>query len=120
MKYFPGFPIYKCIFYFFQSLPKSENVESDLQKASLEVILLREEESKLRQENLQLKVSMFVCIYTHKKFLTPIILLFFVSYFCILMVVQFSHFSIEFVFHANVSIFLGCATRIIFSRKNLQ
>ncbi|KAM3968720.1 VAMP-associated protein 33kDa isoform 2-T2 [Aphomia sociella] len=37
------------------TLPKSENVENDLQKASLEVILLREEESKLRQENLQLK-----------------------------------------------------------------
>ncbi|XP_013189146.1 vesicle-associated membrane protein-associated protein B isoform X2 [Amyelois transitella] len=37
------------------TLPTSENVESDLQKASLEVILLREEESKLRQENLQLK-----------------------------------------------------------------
>ncbi|XP_013189147.1 vesicle-associated membrane protein-associated protein B/C isoform X3 [Amyelois transitella] len=38
-----------------KTLPTSENVESDLQKASLEVILLREEESKLRQENLQLK-----------------------------------------------------------------
>ncbi|KAM3968721.1 VAMP-associated protein 33kDa isoform 3-T3 [Aphomia sociella] len=38
-----------------KTLPKSENVENDLQKASLEVILLREEESKLRQENLQLK-----------------------------------------------------------------
>ncbi|KAL0852154.1 hypothetical protein ABMA28_000389 [Loxostege sticticalis] len=37
------------------TFPKSENVESDLQKATLEVILLREEESKLRQENLQLK-----------------------------------------------------------------
>lgn len=37
------------------TLPKSENVENDLQKASLEVIHLREEESKLRQENLQLK-----------------------------------------------------------------
>ncbi|XP_053623806.1 vesicle-associated membrane protein-associated protein B/C-like isoform X2 [Plodia interpunctella] len=37
------------------NLPKSDHVESDLQKASLEVILLREEESKLRQENLQLK-----------------------------------------------------------------
>ncbi|XP_062525256.1 vesicle-associated membrane protein-associated protein B isoform X4 [Bombyx mori] len=34
---------------------KSENVESDLQKATLEVIHLREEESKLRHENLQLK-----------------------------------------------------------------
>ncbi|XP_026763194.1 vesicle-associated membrane protein/synaptobrevin-binding protein isoform X3 [Galleria mellonella] len=38
-----------------KTLPKSENVENDLQKASLEVIHLREEESKLRQENLQLK-----------------------------------------------------------------
>ncbi|KAL0902515.1 hypothetical protein ABMA27_000368 [Loxostege sticticalis] len=38
-----------------KTFPKSENVESDLQKATLEVILLREEESKLRQENLQLK-----------------------------------------------------------------
>ncbi|XP_053623807.1 vesicle-associated membrane protein-associated protein A-like isoform X3 [Plodia interpunctella] len=38
-----------------KNLPKSDHVESDLQKASLEVILLREEESKLRQENLQLK-----------------------------------------------------------------
>ncbi|XP_063837624.1 vesicle-associated membrane protein-associated protein B isoform X2 [Ostrinia nubilalis] len=37
------------------TFPKSENVESDLQKATLEVIMLREEESKLRQENLQLK-----------------------------------------------------------------
>ncbi|XP_049884783.1 vesicle-associated membrane protein/synaptobrevin-binding protein isoform X1 [Pectinophora gossypiella] len=37
------------------TLPKSENVENDLQKAASEVILLREEESKLRQENLQLK-----------------------------------------------------------------
>ncbi|XP_059062343.1 vesicle-associated membrane protein-associated protein B isoform X2 [Achroia grisella] len=37
------------------TLPTSENVENDLQKASLEVIHLREEESKLRQENLQLK-----------------------------------------------------------------
>ncbi|CAG4984866.1 unnamed protein product [Parnassius apollo] len=35
--------------------PKSDNVESDLQKATSEVILLREEESKLRHENLQLK-----------------------------------------------------------------
>ncbi|KOB77977.1 putative VAMP-associated protein [Operophtera brumata] len=34
---------------------KSENVENDLQKASLEVVHLREEESKLRHENLQLK-----------------------------------------------------------------
>ncbi|KAI8430818.1 hypothetical protein MSG28_000973 [Choristoneura fumiferana] len=32
-----------------------ENAESDLQKATSEVILLREEESKLRHENLQLK-----------------------------------------------------------------
>ncbi|XP_063837625.1 vesicle-associated membrane protein-associated protein A isoform X3 [Ostrinia nubilalis] len=38
-----------------KTFPKSENVESDLQKATLEVIMLREEESKLRQENLQLK-----------------------------------------------------------------
>ncbi|XP_049884785.1 vesicle-associated membrane protein-associated protein B isoform X3 [Pectinophora gossypiella] len=38
-----------------KTLPKSENVENDLQKAASEVILLREEESKLRQENLQLK-----------------------------------------------------------------
>ncbi|XP_059062344.1 vesicle-associated membrane protein-associated protein B isoform X3 [Achroia grisella] len=38
-----------------KTLPTSENVENDLQKASLEVIHLREEESKLRQENLQLK-----------------------------------------------------------------
>ncbi|KAG6446488.1 vesicle-associated membrane protein-associated protein B isoform X2 [Manduca sexta] len=37
------------------TLTKSENVETDLQKAALEVILLREEESKLRHENLQLK-----------------------------------------------------------------
>ncbi|XP_063373455.1 vesicle-associated membrane protein-associated protein B isoform X3 [Cydia amplana] len=37
------------------SFPKSENAESDLQKATSEVILLREEESKLRHENLQLK-----------------------------------------------------------------
>lgn len=44
-------------FFIFQTFPKSENVESDLQNATLEVILLREEESKLRQENLQLKVS---------------------------------------------------------------
>ncbi|CAK1588162.1 unnamed protein product [Parnassius mnemosyne] len=35
--------------------PKTDNVESDLQKATSEVILLREEESKLRHENLQLK-----------------------------------------------------------------
>ncbi|KAG6446489.1 hypothetical protein O3G_MSEX004489 [Manduca sexta] len=41
------------------TLTKSENVETDLQKAALEVILLREEESKLRHENLQLKVSLF-------------------------------------------------------------
>ncbi|XP_045510298.1 vesicle-associated membrane protein-associated protein B/C isoform X1 [Colias croceus] len=34
---------------------KSENVESDLQKATNEVIHLREEESKLRHENLRLK-----------------------------------------------------------------
>lgn len=40
------------------SFPKSENAESDLQKATSEVILLREEESKLRHENLQLKVSL--------------------------------------------------------------
>lgn len=39
------------------TFPKSDNVENDLQKASLEVIHLREEESKLRHENLQLKVS---------------------------------------------------------------
>ncbi|KAL4717427.1 hypothetical protein ACJJTC_000576 [Scirpophaga incertulas] len=37
------------------AFPKTDNVETDLQKATLEVILLREEESKLRQENLQLK-----------------------------------------------------------------
>ncbi|KAJ8737162.1 hypothetical protein PYW07_000433 [Mythimna separata] len=37
------------------TFPKSENAETDLQKATLEVILLREEESKLRHENLQLK-----------------------------------------------------------------
>ncbi|XP_035433655.1 vesicle-associated membrane protein-associated protein B isoform X3 [Spodoptera frugiperda] len=35
--------------------PKPENADTDLQKATLEVILLREEESKLRHENLQLK-----------------------------------------------------------------
>ncbi|XP_063546788.1 vesicle-associated membrane protein-associated protein B isoform X3 [Cydia strobilella] len=38
-----------------KTLSKSENAESDLQKATSEVILLREEESKLRHENLQLK-----------------------------------------------------------------
>lgn len=45
---------------FFQTLifPKPENADTDLQKATLEVILLREEESKLRHENLQLKVSL--------------------------------------------------------------
>ncbi|XP_034839770.1 vesicle-associated membrane protein-associated protein A isoform X4 [Maniola hyperantus] len=37
------------------SFPKSENLESDLQKATNEVIHLREEESKLRHENLRLK-----------------------------------------------------------------
>ncbi|PZC74709.1 vesicle-associated membrane protein-associated protein B isoform X1 [Helicoverpa armigera] len=37
------------------AFPKSENAETDLQKATLEVIVLREEESKLRHENLQLK-----------------------------------------------------------------
>ncbi|XP_075991433.1 VAMP-associated protein 33kDa isoform X1 [Anticarsia gemmatalis] len=37
------------------TFPKSENVETDLHKATLEVIHLREEESKLRHENLQLK-----------------------------------------------------------------
>ncbi|CAH2985372.1 unnamed protein product [Chilo suppressalis] len=35
--------------------PKSENMESDLRRATLEVISLREEEHRLRQENLQLK-----------------------------------------------------------------
>ncbi|XP_014370065.1 vesicle-associated membrane protein-associated protein A isoform X4 [Papilio machaon] len=34
---------------------KHDNLESDLQKATSEVLLLREEESKLRHENLQLK-----------------------------------------------------------------
>ncbi|XP_045458640.1 vesicle-associated membrane protein-associated protein B [Melitaea cinxia] len=37
------------------TFPKSENLESDLQKATNEVIHLREEESKLRHENLRLK-----------------------------------------------------------------
>ncbi|XP_068618086.1 vesicle-associated membrane protein-associated protein B/C isoform X3 [Battus philenor] len=37
------------------AFPKADNVETDLQKATSEVILLREEESKLRHENLQLK-----------------------------------------------------------------
>ncbi|XP_046977622.1 vesicle-associated membrane protein-associated protein B isoform X3 [Vanessa cardui] len=37
------------------NFPKSENLESDLQKATNEVIHLREEESKLRHENLRLK-----------------------------------------------------------------
>ncbi|XP_026727962.1 vesicle-associated membrane protein-associated protein B isoform X3 [Trichoplusia ni] len=37
------------------TFPKSENAETDLQKATLEVILLREEESKIRHEILQLK-----------------------------------------------------------------
>ncbi|XP_014370067.1 vesicle-associated membrane protein-associated protein A isoform X5 [Papilio machaon] len=36
-------------------VPKHDNLESDLQKATSEVLLLREEESKLRHENLQLK-----------------------------------------------------------------
>ncbi|XP_013162224.1 PREDICTED: vesicle-associated membrane protein-associated protein A isoform X4 [Papilio xuthus] len=34
---------------------KHDNLENDLQKATSEVLLLREEESKLRHENLQLK-----------------------------------------------------------------
>ncbi|XP_038216341.1 vesicle-associated membrane protein-associated protein B isoform X3 [Zerene cesonia] len=38
-----------------KAFSKSENVESDLQKATNEVIHLREEESKLRHENLRLK-----------------------------------------------------------------
>lgn len=56
--------IYLYFFYFFFHLyfqtafPKSENLESDLQKATNEVIHLREEESKLRHENLRLKVSL--------------------------------------------------------------
>lgn len=37
------------------TFPKSDNAETDLHKATLEVIHLREEESKLRHENLQLK-----------------------------------------------------------------
>lgn len=37
------------------AFPKFENLESDLQKATNEVIHLREEESKLRHENLRLK-----------------------------------------------------------------
>lgn len=54
------FVTFLFILLIFQTLtfPKSENVENDLQKASLEVIHLREEESKLRHENLQLKVSL--------------------------------------------------------------
>ncbi|XP_013162225.1 PREDICTED: vesicle-associated membrane protein-associated protein A isoform X5 [Papilio xuthus] len=36
-------------------VPKHDNLENDLQKATSEVLLLREEESKLRHENLQLK-----------------------------------------------------------------
>lgn len=42
------------------ALVKPENAENDLQWANLEVSLLREEESKLRQENLQLKVSSYI------------------------------------------------------------
>ncbi|RVE41986.1 hypothetical protein evm_013361 [Chilo suppressalis] len=45
---------------FTQIFPKSENMESDLRRATLEVISLREEEHRLRQENLQLKVALKV------------------------------------------------------------
>lgn len=58
------FFIFFCFFNIFQTSSFPENAESDLQKATSEVILLREEESKLRHENLQLKVSFaFVLFY---------------------------------------------------------
>lgn len=45
-----------------------QSADNDLQNAASEVILLREEESKLRQENLQLKVSFFL-IFLHDVFI---------------------------------------------------